>query len=811
MFDYEKAHLAALRSRLPECAVLLKTNGAFPLEAPCEIAAYGSGVRRTIRGGTGSGEVNTRTFSTIEHALSTAGFKITTGSWLSCYDNAYKAAKKKFIADLRKEAAESHENPIMYGMGKVMPEPEYELPLNGTGEAAIYVVSRISGEGNDRQPVKGDILLSDSEVRDILSLNERFERFMLVLNVGGVVDLSPVMEVKNILLLSQLGCETAESLADILLGRETPSGKLADTWAAWDDYFPMEDFGNHDNTRYREGVYVGYRYFDSVNKTPLFPFGYGCSYTTFAVEKVSAAGDESGIHVTAQVTNTGLRKGREVVQAYVTAPRGKLDQPWQTLVGFAKTAELQPGETDRVEIVFTPNELLSYDSARSAWILPEGKYILRVGTSSRDTQPTAILMAADEVITLQVKPCPGTVDFEDLRPAAAAEETLPDDLPVILMTAAEETISYSEPEVPESIRKLSDDKLVYANVGSFRAKALASVIGNASTTVAGAAGEITSELKNAGIRPLVMADGPAGIRINPFFYRDKNGAHGLGNAGVPESILEMLPEFVQGGMKLFGGSAKAPKGAKVEYQYCTAIPIGTALAQSWSTELAELCGDIVGEEMHRFGVQLWLAPALNIHRSIRCGRNFEYYSEDPLISGKMAAAVTRGVQQHPGCGVTIKHYACNNQETNRYGNNSMVSERALREIYLRGFGIAVHDAQPAAVMTSYNLLNGEHTAQRADLIRNILREEFGFDGVVMTDWVMSVMYSGKDIWPKTDRAKTAAAGGDLFMPGCKGDYQAILKGLKEGTVTRAQLEQNAARLYVLSQRLCPEESPETKA
>jgi beta-glucosidase len=252
-----------------------------------------------------------------------------------------------------------------------------------------------------------------------------------------------------------------------------------------------------------------------------------------------------------------------------------------------------------------------------------------------------------------------------------------------------------------------------------------------------------------------------------------------------------------------GGKKKLPEGTKVEYQYATAIPIGTALAQSWNLALAKDCGDIVGDEMERFGVHLWLAPALNIHRSIRCGRNFEYFSEDPLISGKMAAALTQGVQVHPGCGTTIKHYCANNQETNRYGNNSQVSERALREIYLKGFGICVRDAQPKAVMTSYNLLNGTHTAERRDLSDDVLRCEFGFEGIIMTDWVVGngIMNSKQDIHPAVKPARVAAAGGDVFMPGCKADHKNILAGLADGTLTRKQLQINATRMYRMAKEL----------
>ena len=264
-------------------------------------------------------------------------------------------------------------------------------------------------------------------------------------------------------------------------------------------------------------------------------------------------------------------------------------------------------------------------------------------------------------------------------------------------------------------------------------------------------------------------------------------------------MSELMPAPAALAMKLLGGNGKV-KGEILE-QNCSAIPIGTALAQSWNLPFAEQCGDLVGDEMERFGVQLWLAPALNIHRDIRCGRNFEYFSEDPLISGKFAAAITRGVQKHPGCGTTVKHFAANNQETNRYSSNSQVSERAMREIYLRGFEIAVRESLPHALMTSYNLLNGVHTSERRDLIEDILRAEFGYEGIVMTDWIIAVMTGKSKKYAAPDAAKIAAAGNDLTMPGGMGDLKAMKRGMKKGVVTRRQLQINAARVARMAKRL----------
>jgi beta-glucosidase len=269
---------------------------------------------------------------------------------------------------------------------------------------------------------------------------------------------------------------------------------------------------------------------------------------------------------------------------------------------------------------------------------------------------------------------------------------------------------------------------------------------------------------------------------------------------MPESIAAYLPGLARW---FLNRKPKLKAGTEIKHQYCTAIPIGTSVAQSWDPDYAALCGDVVGAEMERFGIHLWLAPALNIHRTIRCGRNYEYYSEDPLLSGRIAAGITKGVQRHSGCGVTIKHYAANNQETNRYNSNSLVSERALREIYLKGFGIAVREGDPAAVMSSYNLVNGVHTSQHRGLIEDILRCEFGFDGIVMTDWVTGGSVLSKNAkHPVPHAGEVAAAGGDLFMPGSKKEIREITDALRDGRLTERQLRINASRVIHAVRRLC---------
>ena len=802
--DYELRHIEDLRKNLAGCTVLLKKDGSFPLESPCALAAYGSGVRRTIKGGTGSGEVNSRYSVSIEEGLRDAGFTLTDTDWHTDYEQVRQKAHKAFLAQLKKDAKAAKLNYLIYGMGKVMPEPEYDLPLNAEGDAAIYVVSRISGEGNDRTPLKGDIRLTDSEVRDILALDKKFSRFMLVLNVGGVVDLSPVMSVRNILLLSQLGVETGSALADILLGKANPSGKLTTTWAAYESYPAMPDFEDMNETRYREGIYVGYRHFDTFGKKALFPFGYGLSYTEFHLGSPEV--EVNGAHVTVRtdVENIGTMAGRQVVQVYLSKPAVRLDEPKQELCAFAKTRALAPGETQTLTCSFALPEMAAYDAGTAAYLLEAGDYPVRVGVSSAETAPAAVLHLDKTVTTLQAKNVLGSTDFTDLAVPAAPIQR-PENVPVIEIDPAAiacETVGYDRPEeiLPE-VDALSKEDAALLLIGDFdpNAKGFASMIGTAGRHVCGAAGESCGKVKD--IPPMIMADGPAGLRLAKEYFEDAKGKHAVGNASMPDSITEMLSGPMKWVMSLIGGSGKPKRGCEIKTQYCTAIPIGTALAQSFDTEFVQQCGDIVGEEMERFGVHLWLAPALNIHRSIRCGRNFEYYSEDSLVSGKMAAAMTRGVQAHKGCGTTIKHYAANNKEYNRTRNNSMVSERAMREIYLKGFGICVRESQPKAVMTSYNLLNGTHTAEHRGLIMDILRAEFGYQGIVMTDWVTPMTGDARSAHRDSQAQYVAAAGGDLFMPGSKRDYDNLLQGIDSGAVTLEQVKISASRVVRMARTL----------
>ena len=822
--SFETEHINRVRNIGGECAVLLKSDGSFPLASPCPIAAYGSGVRRTVKGGTGSGDVNVRHFVTVEEGLLNAGFSITSSTWLDRYDQVMADAKKAFSQYIQQRAAELGVNPIMFGMGQPMPEPDYEIPLVAEGDTAIYVLSRKSGEGADRKAEAGDILLSQTEIRDILTLNERCARFMLVLNVGGMVDLSPVDAVKNILILSQLGTPTGDVLADLLLGKSVPSGKLAMTWAPIDAYPSTEGFGNPDDTVYAEGIYVGYRYFDTAGIVPVYPFGFGLSYTSFALSETTITADETRVTLSALVKNTGKHPGKEVVQVYVSAPDGKLEKPFQELRGFAKTSMLKPGEEETVTVSFETSDLASYDESTSAWILEKGDYVLRVGTDSGSAAPAAVLRLDQTVTLCQLRKICAVEGLEELhlsRKAAPAEQ-----LPILPLHAekyAQQTVSYSNPpaeiacvNTPDWQKVVAGEQTVEQFAAGLSEKQLAllcigrydenpspmSAIGAASTALAGGAGETTDRLSDLGIPTLAMADGPAGIRVSTQYKLLGKGVKSLDNP-LAMFMDFVTPEQLQMMAERIPAPSEEEKNAPIYYQYCTAIPIGTALAQSWNPEICRTCGDLVGEEMSRFGVSLWLAPAQNIQRSPLCGRDFEYYSEDPLLSGLCAAAVTEGVQRHPGRGSTVKHFAANNQETNRYVSNSIVSERALREIYLKSFEVSIRACEPHALMTSYNLINGEHACNRYDLLTAVLRDEWGYAGLVMTDWYVTTnMLSGgtgrQNKHPQASAAGCVKAGTDLTMPGAGSDLEDILNALHQSehsyAPTRAELQRCAVRV-----------------
>lgn len=829
--EREREHTRISTQIAAQGMVLLENRGCLPFNATVRtIALFGNGARRTLKGGSGSGDVNVRSFVTVEQGLLNAGYQVVTSAWMDEHDAAVSRAKDAYIDKIREASQKGALAGLLTMMGNPFHDPEFrslstqEL-AQYPADAAIYVLARSSGEGADHKLVKGDYYLNEQEIHDITLLSEKYEGFVLLLNTGGAIDLTPVKDLPGIgaiLLVGQGGSGMGDAVASLLSGKTTPSGKLTATWArSYADLPCGDEFGgmNGDiyDAYYREGIYVGYRYFDTFGVEPAWPFGFGRSYTDFAITVQSVAVEGKAVSLLAAVTNTGKQyAGSEVVQVYASAPQDELDKPYQVLASFAKTRVLLPGESETLTLSFPLERLASYDERKAAWVLERGDTILRCGSSSRDTQVAAVLSVPETVLLEQ---CRNLLRGEKMESCLPAQRQSTGKLPGAIRLTVDVsgfsviTHAYSE----KSPEWTAQEKLTFEDVktGKASAQALAaslspqelaalcvgaarinltdfSVIGNFSNELPGAAGETTSLLGVHGIPVATMVDGPAGVRVNPKIY-EKDGLYTKNPAEDPIFGLILPPEKAQ--IDLTGAVAK--------YQYCTALPIATLLAQTWDMALLEQAGKLIGAEMELLGVDLWLAPGMNIQRNPLCGRNFEYFSEDPLLSGLCAAAVTRGVQSVPGKGATIKHLAANNQETNRNYNNSHVTERALREIYLKGFEICVRESRPLALMSSYNLINGIHAANDRNLLTAVLRDEWGFDGAVMTDWgaTSSLGSNNQQKYDGSSSTGCIQAGNDLIMPGSQRDVDQILAALADGSLAIGDLQRCAVNLLRLLVRI----------
>lgn len=746
-----------------EGIVLLKNDGILPVSERISAALLGIGAGKTVKGGIGSGDVNDRESISIYQGMKELGCSIVSTEWLEDYEKRYHAARNIWKEQILRAAKEVDNpfdayaaNPFIYPEGRAVQSRDLE-----GAELVIYVVSRISGEGKDRKKIKGDYYLSDREKEDLLYIDQCNIPTVVLLNAGGPVELTEILEqtkqIKAVLNISQLGQEGGRAVANILFGHAVPSGKLTTTWARrYEDYPSAESFsylnGDLETEEYKEGIYVGYRHFDHAQIEPLFAFGYGLSYTTFefSCDSVNVEGETTAVEVT--VKNTGeVFSGKEVIQVYAELPQSGMQKEYRRLVGFAKTKELQPGEKQRISILFDQKSIASFSEENHAWLVEAGDYGIWIGNSSVNLRLETVLHVSEDTIIEQTM----VLDMEQKE------------------SVLHETIREMEQTTEELI------PLLYGNISE-----TTSTLGAAGVKVPGSAGETTEALYDKyGIPVLVMADGPAGIRLQQSYEvdRETDSVYAVGVLGALENG--------------FLGNRERHENADVYYQFCTAFPVGTAMAQSWNVELMEAFGAHIAEEMQEFHVNLWLAPGLNIHRNPLCGRNFEYYSEDPLVSGAMAAAVTRGVQRNHACGVTIKHFACNNQEDNRMGVNVKITERTLREIYLKGFEIAVKKGKPVAVMSSYNLINGVHAANSHDLCTKILRQEWGFDGVVMSDWNTTVPADGSIPW------KCVEAGNDMIMPGSIEDDINIRTAYKTGMLQEEAIRRSAGRILDMIDKL----------
>lgn len=794
----EIEHRALARRAAAEGMVLLKNDGVLPITEQ-KIALYGAGARMTVRGGTGSGDVRERYSVSIEQGLRNAGFEIPNTLWMDRFDAQYRQEKAAWRAGVeakirgygpfrvQKMFDIIHRIPFQFPIGASIQADE----LTRDAQTAIYVIARQAGESNDRRLEKGDFLLADVECDNIRTLAAHYPKLLVVINCGGMLDLSPLDDIPNIgaiLFFVQGGTEGGNAFADVVSGKSAPCGKLVDTWGMrYEDYPSAASFsylnGNLQDEDYLEGIYVGYRFFDACHIAPRYEFGYGLSYTTFEHSVTAVSLEGSTVTIRVNVGNSGSAyAGKEVIQAYLAKPNGRLDHEQRSLAAFAKTAVLGPGERAEVVLSFDLREQASYETETARWFLEAGEYGLYVGASSRNNTLAAVIVVDQEITTEQAtNVCPLKRDFADLKIYDAPAVYDPE-IPrarVDAGTVACVAHRYQKPGLPQNPRvqavlaRLTDEELTALCVGGGE-------FGVSFNYTPGAAGRTATTLLKKGIPNISFSDGPAGLNVIPELVITRNGSMRYLN-GLPESwnwgYLRRLSPFLV---------AKPGRGRAV-YQYMTAWPAVTLQAQTWDVELLEKIGRAIGREMLEIGVTLWLAPALNIHRNPLCGRNFEYYSEDPLVSGKMAAAVTRGVQSVPGVGVTIKHFCCNNQEDNREHVSSNVSERALREIYLRGFRYVVSEAKPLAVMTSYNRVNGVYAPNSHDLLTKVLRNEWGFQGLVMTDW-------GATGDGKGSHEQCAGAGNDLIMPGNKAVAKALVQALKAGRLDKEDVRRSAANV-----------------
>lgn len=781
----EIAYQAAL-----EGIVLLKNDGALPV-AKGRIALFGAGVPMTVKGGTGSGEVNERRAVTILEGMEQAGFEIVSCGWiedyLKDYQTGYDAWKSGFKLgfDMINYMMDSFHLPA----GRPITGEDIQ---NARCDTAIYVVARQAGEGADKKIENGEFDLTEDEIASVRLLTKHYAKTILVINSGSYMNLAGLEdEVDAVIFFCQQGMEGGRAFADIVSGKASPSGKLTDTWAKTYADVPCGDIYSYraEDVRrqvYKEGIYVGYRYYDTYQVAVRYPFGFGLSYTHFDLHCESAVLSADRCTLQVSVKNIGDFTGREVVQLYASCPDGKLKKEYKRLVAFGKTKLLSPGEAQTVSLSFGLADLASYSEADAAWLLEKGDYILRLGTDSARTAPVAAVRMETTVTTAKVRNiCPVQVPFEEIAPVACKPEDISASCPVLIPGADAlkcNAVTYEVPapewdeETTRLLDSLTKEEMIEAVVGTGFTGMLDASLNYAPGTV----GRTTGKLAHKGILNVNLADGPAGLRLLRESALNKAGKLRFVKGNFMLSAMNLLPEALTKPLM-------EKKNCRRLYQYTTAFPVGTALTQSWNTELCEEVGRAISREMTQYGITYWLGPAMNIHRNPLCGRNFEYLSEDPVLTGKIAAALVRGAQSIPGNYATIKHFACNNAEEHRTHSDSVLHERALREIYLRGFEICVREGKPAAVMTSYNLVNGVYTPNSYDLCTAALRCEWGFRGVVMTDWVSTGA-------GQATAGAAIAAGNDLIMPGSGHDKRSIRAGLRRGEVTADALRTAAGNV-----------------
>lgn len=822
--DLEQRGTALAAQASAEGSILLENNGLLPV-APQPVALFGYGARLTMVRGIGSGDITYRYTVNIEQGLENNGFTITSKEWLDNFDRLYTDYRRDLLADVAKESAETGVDDVhvLYNRPHILPDSQditdRDIETANT-DLAIYVISRKEGEGRDNRYMKGEYMPSDQEIAQLKKLREGFKKLVLILNTGTPIEMKEILKVgpDAVLEVFQGGAEIGNVVAGLLCGKHNPSGKTTSTWAKdYFDYSNSREFGENGgdpkNKYYREGVYMGYRYFDSFGVEPQYPFGYGLSYTTFSIEDKGVYRSGSAITVKAQVTNTGTYAGKEVLQLYVSSPDGQLDKPYQQLCAYVKTRLLEPGASEQVKLTFRLEDITSFSTEKSAYVLEAGNYVLRLGTSSRSTHICGIVKLTGERITRKVNRLfAGAAVFEELkapkweadafelaeRSAAPLLLVEPDEIPAdgaIIYSGSPanffggkidpQTVNKGNGEniflhVPESIsltQVKNGEYTLEEMVASMDAEELMRLVmgeefyappfvecKNGSLHVPGAAGETTNYfVKTRPEREIpytVTADGPAGLRLINRIQADEEG-----NISIVNPLLSW-----EGG-EFAAGRTGYREDLENYYQYVTGLPISVQLASTWNPELLYDIGRIVGAEMVRYDIDLWLAPGLNLHRNPICGRNFEYFSEDPFVSAQTSIAITKGVQANPGRGTTIKHLAANNQESNRTSHNSNVSERTMRELYLKGFELTVKYSDPLAIMTSLNCVNGPHGTNSRELATYVVRDEWKYRGLVTTDWSTTSPARG------ASTTGCINAGDDIIMPGSERDMEKMREAL----------------------------------
>lgn len=744
--------------------VLLKNEcGILPLKKGTRVALFGKGTFDYVKGGGGSGGVTTAYIVNLYDGLKHLG------NHLSIYED---------LADYyRQYVLDQYASGGVPGM---IAEPEFPDPLCAKARAftntAIISISRFSGESWDRGGYgqelfeRGDFYLSNREQAMVDKVKAQFPNVIVVLNVGGMVDTQWFFadpKIQSVLMAGQGGMEGGTAAAELLCGLDNPSGKLSDTYAKHLEDYPSADTFHESDTYvdYTEDIYVGYRYFETLPgaaEKVNYPFGYGLSYTKFDYSVVSAQKLGEDISIRIRISNVGEMAGKEVLQVYSAAPQGKLGKPSRSLVTFQKTRLLQPGEEQLVTLSFPVNSLASYDDlgkvAKSAWVLEQGDYHFHAGTSVRDTVELEYVFTVDtDTITEQLSP--------KLVPVALKRRLLADGTYEELPLGEPNDPDYTALEPMDVISRTGGDTPAVRAVGRSRRRN-------------------RDRVDRLDFRQ--VADGT--MTLDDFISQlsTEEVAHLLGgqpNTGVANTWgFGNLPEYYLPNAM----TADGPAGLRIKKECgvkTTAFPCATLLASTWDPELTRLVGEAGAKEVKENNLAAWLTPAVNIHRNPLCGRNFEYYSEDPLLAGTLAAALVQGVQSQ--CiAPSVKHFALNNKETNRKNSDSRVSERAAREIYLKVFEIIVKTAHPWYIMSSYNLINSHRASENRELLEDILRGEWGFDGMVSSDW-----------WTFGEHYKEVNAGNDLKMA-C-GYPERLLAALDAGVLTREQMEISAKRILSL--------------